>query len=151
MMPACERFPNPFDTDHPAVLALLKTGRSRVSYAPATSKNRHWAAVELYVYWMWGLLPHLPREVRRRLPLCLPERPSFAEIKAALTENAPQRCCPTDHACHVDILSYIANTKGFPAHTPLRGPAPERRRSSSPAERDELARNAYRRSNRWGI
>jgi len=151
MTPACQRYSNPFDTDHPAALTFLQQKRSRTSFAPATSKNRHWAAVELYVYWMWGLLPHLPREVRSRLPLSLPERPSFAEIKASLAEGAPQRCCPADHACHVDVLAYIASTKGFPAHPPLRGPPPERRRSSSLAERDELARSAYRRSNRWGI
>lgn len=151
MTSACQRYGNPFDPDHPAVLALLQTKRSRVSYAPATSKNRHWAAVELYVYWMWGLLPHLPREVRRRLPLSPPERPSFAEINATLADEAPQRCCPANHACHVDVLAYIVNTKGFPTHPPLREPVPERRRCSSPAERDELARSAYRRSNRWGI
>jgi len=151
MTSACQRYGNPFDPDHPAVLALLQTKRSRVSHAPATSKNRHWAAVELYVYWMWGLLPHLPREVRSRLPLHLPDRPSISAIKASLTNGSPARCCLADHACHVDVLSYIAGTKGSPAHPPLRGTPPERRRNSTPAERDELARNVYRRSNRWGM
>lgn len=145
------KYANPFDIDHPAVLALLKTRRTRTSYAPATKKNRHWAARELYCLWMYGLLPHLPREVYMCLPLQLPERPQFHEIKAYLAGRPVICSCELGCACHIDILAYIANTSGFPVHPPLRGPVPERKRASSDADRDELARNAYRRSNKWGV
>jgi hypothetical protein len=145
------KYVNPIGVDHPAVLALLKTNRSRTSYAPATVKNRAWASRELYCLWIYGLLPHLPREVFTCLPLQLPERPSFDEIKADLAGKLHGCSCPTEYACHAAILAYVANARGYAANPPLRGPPPERRRRSSTAERDELAREAYRRTNRWGI
>lgn len=79
------------------------------------------------------------------------ERPQFHEVKADLAGRPVICSCELGCACHIDILAYIANTSGFPVHPPLRGPVPERKRASSDAERDELARNAYRRSNKWGI
>jgi len=145
------KYPNPFGTDHPAALALLRTKRTRAAYAPFTRKNRIWAARELHCLWMYGLLQHLPREVLSNLPLQLPERPTFDEVKADLAGKFQGCTCTPEHICHVDTLAYIANAKGFAANPPLRGPPPDRRRRSSAAERDELARTAYKKSNRWGI
>ncbi|WP_457091060.1 hypothetical protein [Microvirga sp. P5_D2] len=145
------KYANPFDVDHPAVPALLNTKRSRTSYAPHTMKNRAWASRELYCLWLYGLLPHLPRSVFTRLPLQPRERPTFAEIKADLGGKLQGCTCTAEYTCHSAILAYVANAKGYAANPPLRGPPPERRRRSSDAERDEIARDAYRRSNCWGI